>query len=334
MQYLIINENARLSDIANIVGDRNVEAILAANNLNRVPNIGQVLNQTYQSILSNASEVDPQRKSTLLNSFSSDSDIFEYAALLDEAGWKILSTIDAFQNTLKIPETIVLPDMTEVLGNGIHISTEIYKSVMNMLSSPPYSIDPGVFNEYSTIRNVRPTGEDKSYGPTTNWFPLPWGKITLYSSLSNQSIDFPVYPEEMQDGRVANYTTMPDMLYQYEPWYLYESSGPRSNTYTFNMHRDMFTGDHRDGRANELIRFCEANCFPNYSGAAVVTPTVTLYIMGQPLISGILTECRTKWDGPIGLDGWYLHFTLELTITEISKEALSYSTVRQKPLIG
>ena len=334
MQYLLIKQDARLSDIADIVGDRNVETVLAANNLNRVPNIGQVLNQKYHDILQTAADVDPQRKSTLLNSFSGDSDIFEYAALLDESGWKILSTIDAFENSLKIPETIVLPDMAEVIGNGVHIASEIYKSVMHMLSVAPYTIDPVVFNDYSNIRNVRPTVDNKSYEPVTNWFSLPWGRITLYSSISDMSIDFPVYPEEIQDGRVANYTTMPDMLYQYEPWYLYESSGPRSNTYTFNMHRDMFTGDHRDGRANELIRFCEANCFPDYSGAAVITPTVTLYIMGEPLITGIMTECRTKWDGPIGLDGWYLHFTLELTITEISKNALNYSTVMQKPLIG
>lgn len=334
MQYLLIKPDARLSDISDVVGNRNVESVLAANNLNRVPNIGQVLNQKYKDILQTAPDVDPQRKSTLLNTFSGHSDIFEYAALLDDNGWKILSAMDAFENTLKIPETLVLPDMTEILGNGVHIASEVYKSAMDMLAVPPHTIDPVIFNSYSNIRNVRPTVDSKSYQPVTNWFSLPWGKVTLYSSISGTTMDFPVYPQEMEDGVVANYTTMPDMLYQYEPWYLYKSSGPRSNTYTFDMHRDMFTGDHRDGRANELIRFCEANCYPDYSGAAVITPSVTLYIMGEPLITGVMTECRCKWDGPIGVDGWYLHFTLQITINEVSNTPLNYSTVMQKPLIG
>ena len=42
----------------------------------------------------------------------------------------------------------------------------------------------------------------------------------------------------------------------------------------------------------------------------------------------------TKWDGPIGLDGWYLHCELQISITEVSTSPLNYSVVKQKPLIG
>ena len=58
----------------------------------------------------------------------------------------------------------------------------------------------------------------------------------------NEMLAFPVYPEELDDGVVANYEDMSEMLYQYEPWKVYKSSGPREMTFTFNFHRDMWSG--------------------------------------------------------------------------------------------
>ena len=100
------------------------------------------------------------------------------------------------------------------------------------------------------------------------------------------------------------------------------------------MHRDMWSGDHRDGKCNDLIRFCQANCYPDYNGAAVNTSIVSLYVAGQCLIRGILTEVKTTWSGPIGLDGFYLAVSMSLTFTEVSDIPLNYSTVRRKGLIG
>ena len=163
---------------------------------------------------------------------------------------------------------------------------------------------------------------------------MPWGEIALYSTLSpDELLYFPVYPNGFDDGVVANYEEMGEMLYQYEPWKVYKSSGPRENTYTFEFHRDMWTGDHRDGCANDLIRGCEANCFPDYDGSLVNVPIVTLYIHGVNHITGVMTSCKVKWDGPIGLDGFYLKCELTIGITEVSPQALSYSTVRNKGLI-
>ena len=127
---------------------------------------------------------------------------------------------------------------------------------------------------------------------------------------------------------------MPDLLYQYEPWQVYDSSGPRSNTYTIEAHRDMWTGDHRDGKANEMIRFFESNLYARYSGSSVITPLVTLYVAGSSLITGVMTDCSVTWDGPIGLDGWYLHFKMNFTIVEVSQTALNYDTIKKMPLIG
>ena len=334
MQYISINKDTTLVDLADRVGDRNVETFLAINGLTRSPNVGEQFSAMVENILLTGSTVNWQRKSTILNKFSSDSDIFEEAALLDSNSWKVLDALETFPNRLKVPETITLPSATDILGNGQGVDSRVYENAMNSLANEPHTIDPGIFNQYSTIQNTQITGSVSQTSTNTTLFNLPWGDITLYSSLAGESIDIPVYPEELEDSVKANYTTMPDLLYQYEPWYVYQSSGPRSNSYTFHMHRDMWTGDHRDGKANELIRFCQAACYPEYSGSAVYSDTVTLYVKGSALITGILTAVNVKWSGPIGLDGYYLDFELVLDITEVSEQALSNSVVRAKSLIG
>ena len=75
-------------------------------------------------------------------------------------------------------------------------------------------------------------------------------------------------------------------------------------------------------------------CYPYYNGSAVNTSIVTIYVKGKSLITGVLTEASDDWSGPIGLDGWYLECTLKLSITEVSVQPLSYSTMRNKGLIG
>lgn len=331
MQFLKISKSTKLSELITQVGTRNVDSILSLNMLSRVPDIGAAYQKNYES--AQASEaVKTQTKITRLNALTSDSDVFETAALLDENGWRYLETFGSLPNTLKIPETITLPDSTSIIGDGQPVSRSVYNNAISQLSNVQ-KIDPSIFNEYSSRKNSTIVDTTSSTG-AMQWFKLPWGLITLQSSLSGESVDFPVYPEEFEDAVRANYETMPETLYQYEPWQVYKSSGPRSNTYTFKMHRDMWTGDHRDGKCSELIRFCQANCYPMFKGAAVQTATVTLYIAGKALISGIMTDVKTKFDGPIGLDDYPLMCTLDITITEVSPEPLNYTKVSEKGLIG
>lgn len=337
MQFIKISDNTKLTELAKSVGARNVESILHLNNVQRVPNVGKAFKQMCDSAVSGAPSVDVNRKSVLLNSVSTDSDVFESVALMGESGWKLLDQTNTIPHMLKVPSSIVVPDSIEVLGNGEPIDSVTYHNVMTSLHTPPHTIDPSLFNQYSSARAVnilnavQYTSNDCD---PMQWFRVPWGQVTLHSSLSDESIQFPVYPESVSDSAHATYTAMPDMLYQYEPWNLYTSSGPRTQTFSFDFHRDMWTGDHRDGKANELIRACMANCYPMYRGSAVYTARVTLYVAGKALISGILTDVAVSWDGPLGLDNWYLHCRLDLTITEVSKQVLDYNTVRNKPLIG
>lgn len=335
MQFLAIHENTTMADLIQAAGSRNAASLLAANGLSWTPYPGRQFFELCQKLIQQSSIVSPQKKSALLNSVAADSDIFELVALMSEDGWKLFSELGTVPGNLRVPDSITLPDSVAIIGNGQHIRSTIYKKAMNQLATPPNTIDPSIFNEYSTL-NVNTKEYQVQTGSNDPFmaFKIPWGHLTIYSSLAGESKDFPVYPEEFSDGVKANYSTMPDLLFQYEPWQIYNSSGPRATSLTFIMHRDMWTGDHRDGKCNELVRFCKANCYPDYNGSAVNTSIVSIYVRGHKLISGVMTEANDEWTGPIGQDGWYLQCTLKISITEVSDEPLNFNTMRNKPLIG
>lgn len=212
------------------------------------------------------------------------------------------------------------------------VSSNVYKAVMNSLQTTG-EIDPAVLNTVNTTLSpitVNPNNLNITSIPTA--YSLAWGKIQMYSTILKELIDFPVYPEQIETSRQANYTSMPDIIYQYEPWITFESSGPREQTLSFHMHRDMWTGDHRDGKANKLIRFCEANTFADYNGSAVITPLIRFYIDGSLFITGVLKHVDVTWTGPLGLDNWYLEFTITLTIQEISETPLNCKTVYSRQI--
>lgn len=343
MQFLKISKNMTLSDLGNRVGSRNVDTVLQYNSVNRTHNVSKSFNTMAKQKISEyveyaadgnpTNEVSYQRKATILNTLTGDADVFEAAALQDSDGWKLLSTVGTLPEYLKMPSTIVLPDSTDILGGaGSAIGKTVYNLAMSYLTNNR-DIDPVIFNSYDSRKGTSVTGNNTS-NDVFQYFKIPWGTITLYSSLSDDFRNFPVYPDNWDNNVQANYDTMPDLLYQYEPWQVYKGSGPRSQSYTFKMHRDMWTGDHRDGLCNDLIRFCEANCYPEYNGAAVNTATVTLYIAGQALITGVMTSVKTAYSGPIGRDKAPLFVDLTLSITEVSAEPLNYQSVARKGVIG
>lgn len=333
MQFVSIDKGDTLLDLSNKVGSQNVESILVCNGLTRSRNIGKSFYTMCDSIYKSTVDIPISKKVNLINKYTQDSDIFETVALGSNNSWKLLDIVGTIPGMLQIPSTITIPDSTQVLGNGINVSKSVYNQTIDQLNKYGW-VDPSTFNEYSSIReaNLYTNNTINAANPFEH-FKVPWGQVTLYSSLSGQSMDFPVYPEELEDKVSASYTTMPDLMYTYEPWQIYQNSGPRTNTYTFDMHRDMWTGDHTDGMCNKLIRFCEANCYPEYNGAAINTSTVILYIAGKPHIAGIITDVSKHWDGPIGNDGWYLHVQLEITITEVALQPLSYSVIQSKSVM-
>lgn len=335
MQFLEIDKSTTLNELSDRLGS-DLNSFLHVNNMQRVPNVGEAYIESCNAIIAESEPVSASRKISILSSMTSDTDIFQKAALMDVDGWKLTSARNVLPGTIKVPDTIYLPSSEDVLGDGVPVSQGIFKQVSNSLYNTN-EVDPSIFNEVAYAN--RSSSDLDMLNAILNpnpmqIFHIPWGEVTLQTSIYGNTRDFPVYPEELSDSRKAEYTTMPDMLYQYEPWQIYTKSGPRTQTYSFHFHRDMWTGDHRDGKANDLIRFCEANCYPEYRGSAVDTAVVTLFIHGKVSIRGILTDVNTTWSGPIGLDGWWLECKLDLQITEVSNEPLNYSVVKNLPLIG
>ena len=338
MQYLAISNDMTLSDLSAIVGERNVDTVLNVNGLERSVNIGKEFSARNKEFLKNnaGTEVDYQTKIQILNQFVGNYDLYEKAALGTEDNWKLLSQYSYFSDAIRIPIEVKLPDSEGVLGDLEPVTDLLYERCIDDLKSQDHQIQTKWFSQYDTSSGNTGTTSDGTVhnGEPFEWFKIPWGEVSLVSSMEpNEMLAFPVYPEELDDGVVANYEDMSEMLYQYEPWKVYKSSGPREMTFTFNFHRDMWSGDHRDGGANDLIRGCEANCYPQFDGSLVNVPIVSMYIHGDNFITGVMTSCKTHWSGPIGLDGFYLMCTLTLTIVEISPEALSYFAVRRKGLI-
>lgn len=333
--FLKIPENMTLSQLSNRVSHENVGAVLAANGLSWGPNIGTALTNACNAALASATNpVSWEQQYNMLNRLAQDSDSFEYACLMSDSAWQVYASINTFPGMLSIPGSVQISSGSDTLGNGVPVTSVIYNGVMSRLLVEPHHIDISLFNEYSSAGAAQAATYGDPGSEIFNSFHIPWGEVTLWSSIDGSHVEFPVYPETVDDGVQAEYTTMPDMLYQYEPWYIYKSSGPRSPKYSFHFHRDMWTGDHRDGRANALIRYCQAHCYPDYRGSAVVAPTAALYVAGNKLINGIITAVNVSWSGPIGLDGWYLECRLEVSFTEIADEPLNYTVMRSKPLIG
>lgn len=344
MQFVNISRNTTLNQLRDKVGSSNLESVLVVNELKRTPNIGEQLYTRQKEAVtsfnnrsrSSSSSVDLNFKVTSLNNASQDSDVFERLALMGETGWKIYNTTSSLPNMLKMPEGVKLSASENVLGNSQRVDNLTFTRVMSSLKTAPHTVNPEIFSSYSSDRS---NTQIATYNAFTSddmfhFFKIPWGSMSIHSSISGTMKDFPVYPEEMSDGVKASYTQMPELIYQYEPWQLYQSSGPRSNTYTFTFHRDMWTGDHRDGKANELIRFCMANCYPEYNGSSVNTAVVTLFMNGSVLIRGVLTDVNVNWDGPLGAyDNFYLVCKLTLSIIEVSAYPLDYWTMMNKPLI-
>lgn len=332
MQFLNITKSTTFAELSSSVGARNVDSVLNANSLSRTPRIGQAFKDKCNSTIQSSDNISTSRKLALLDKFASDSQLYEKAALADESEWKLLSVLGTFENYLQIPGSVKLTDAENIIGGASpSISKSIYDAVRSSMLSTG-QVDPTVFNTYSSIQSSQIDTSAPNLGLPTE-FHIPWGEISIYSTLSDSMVDIPVYPEELSDARTANYTQMPDLLYQYEPWQIYQSSGPRSCQYTFKFHRDMWSGDHRKGGANNLIRFCQANCYPKYNGSAVHTSTVTLYIHGYNLITGVLTNVGTRWYGPIGQDGYYLACDMTLDITEVSQEPLNFESMRTRTAV-
>ena len=78
MQYLLLEGDETLTSLSKRFGQSTTSDILAENGITRTPNIAKQWRVQCQAILdSGMKEVSPERKLLLLNSLTSNDDIFE-----------------------------------------------------------------------------------------------------------------------------------------------------------------------------------------------------------------------------------------------------------------
>ena len=204
MQFLQITDDMTLSQLIDRVGAKNVDEILQYNSVKRTHAIGEAYNHmvdviTYAYTELNSdevlTEVSYKNKIDVLNTLTEDADVFEAAALQSEDGWKLLASIGTMPGYLRIPPTITLPDSTDILGGtDTPIAKTTYNKAMNYLKNNE-NVDPIIFNTYSDRQSGAGYTSQNQVADVYQWFKIPWGEITLYSSISNTSMEFPVYPE-------------------------------------------------------------------------------------------------------------------------------------------
>ena len=86
-----ITKDMTLSKLSSVVGERNVDAILNANSIQRSVNIGETFKRQIDSLKYQAPKPEYQQKLSILNQFAGDSDLYEKAALGTEDSWKALA---------------------------------------------------------------------------------------------------------------------------------------------------------------------------------------------------------------------------------------------------
>ena len=79
MQLLEVDETTTLSDLSKKLGDA-LDSFLHLNGVSRTPNVGKAFQKLCDNAIQDTSDVSYEKKSSLLNWLTTDSDIFEKAA--------------------------------------------------------------------------------------------------------------------------------------------------------------------------------------------------------------------------------------------------------------
>lgn len=136
------------------------------------------------------------------------------------------------------------------------------------------------------------------------------------------SLAMPCYPTSLTDSLQVNHNSN-SVAYRTEPYINYVSSGPRTVTATFNLHREM-KGDSHMADIDTIINTIEAACYPIDSASNSVPARLKV---GDSLsISGVITGgIQVAFSGPI-IDGKYNVYDISFTITEVKNAIIMFGT--------
>ena len=155
----------------------------------------------------------------------------------------------------------------------------------------------------------------------------------IYLYHTDKFIIIPEYPESITDnmGSSFNQTTA---LSRSAPVFTYANSGPRSVTFSLELHRDMVNDlnitagntnlksnvvSQTDDYVDILIKELQSIALPRYNvnNRAVVPPRVAVRFGNELFISGVVTSTITCTYGkPILSNGKYAKVSIGFTISE------------------
>ena len=155
----------------------------------------------------------------------------------------------------------------------------------------------------------------------------------IYLYHTDKFIIIPEYPESITDnmGSSFNQTTA---LSRSAPVFTYANSGPRSVTFSLELHRDMVNDlnitagntnlksnvvSQTDDYVDILIKELQSIALPRYNvnNRAVIPPRVAVRFGNELFISGVVTSTITCTYGkPILSNGKYAKVSIGFTISE------------------
>ena len=115
-------------------------------------------------------------------------------------------------------------------------------------------------------------------------------------------IIIPVDPDGIQDNMSASFAQN-SPLSRSAPIYSYQSSGPRSVSVSFRLHRDLCNEYNPGGEdsVDELITNLEAMVLPTYEEAQRIVnpPVVSMRIRDEVYIKGVVTGVQKTYSPPV-----------------------------------
>jgi len=171
---------------------------------------------------------------------------------------------------------------------------------------------------YYEAMNLKPT----EYAIQSATLQGTGGSVTL--TINGIQLKLPCYPKSISDSTNANYTS--DSLFtSTEPYVVYNNSGPRNVSVSFQFHREMQGLDH-DPEIDNIVNTIQAACYPINDGSMGVE---TILEVGKEIyIRGVITGgVSVSYSGPI-IDGKYNVIDLSFTIQEVYGNNISFGTKR------
>ena len=155
----------------------------------------------------------------------------------------------------------------------------------------------------------------------------------IYLYHTDKFIIIPEYPESITDnmGSSFNQTTA---LSRSAPVFTYANSGPRSVTFSLELHRDMVNDlnitagntnlksnvvSQTDDYVDTLIKELQSIALPRYNvnNSAVVPPRVAVRFGNELFISGVVnTTVQCTYSKPILSNGKYAKVTISFAVSE------------------